>query len=322
MIVPYSIIRYCNRTNSSSRNLPRQSGREIFNWSLAGVVAVLVVAIPILLLVNMDILSGVIARQIPAAWEAELGESTLPGLRDENALMDKDRSDRLLSPLVNPLVSTVSNNRYDFDFNIINNAELNAFALPGGYVVIHSGLILTADSAEELLGVLAHEISHVTEQHGIKNIIGSAGIYLILSALLGDLTGILGTITSASYLLLNQSYSRRFESDADQKGHDLLVAAGINPRGLGSFFEKLIEEEQKLLEMIESDETRSLVERSLGFLSSHPATGDRIENLRDMWENESGDYLDLDEPFRILKTEVEQFVLKTNKESTGDENSD
>ncbi len=302
--------------------LNRARRKRIFNWGLAGVLSVVTIALPLLLILNIDILSGMVASQIPASWEEELGKSTLAQYRIDNKLMDEEAAGALLSPLIDPMIAAENSDRYKFHFYIVNDGSLNAFALPGGYAVIHTGLILRADSAEEMLGVIAHEIAHVTEQHGLRNVISSAGIYLIISAIVGDINGILATIASASPLLLNQSYSRRYEAAADERGYRLLEASDIDPRGLGDFFEKIIEEEKKMLELIENDTTRSLIKGTMGFLSSHPATEERIDNLRAMWENSDRKYRDSDESFRELKTAVEQFVLETNKESTEDESSD
>ena len=83
-----------------------------------------------------------------------------------------------------------------------------------------------------------------------------------------------------------------------------------------------MEEEKEMLEMIENDTARSLIKGTLGFLSSHPATQERIDNLRAMWENSHGSYRDLGESFKELKTAVEKFVVEINKESTEDESSD
>ena len=296
--------------------------KRIFNWSVAGFISFLIIALPLLLVFNIDLLSSIVAVQIPTSWEEELGKSTLAQYQIENDMMDDESAEILLSPLIEPMLDVANSDRYKFHFYIVKDSSLNAFALPGGYIVIHSGLISKADSADELLGVVAHEISHITEQHGIRNIISTASIYLIISAIIGDLNGILATIASASPLLLNQSYSRKFEAAADEKGYALLEESDINPRGLSDFFEKIIEEEKKMLEMIENDTTRSLIEGTLSFLSSHPATEERIDNLRAMWENSDGSYRDLSESFKELKTAVEQFVVETNKESTEDENSD
>ena len=304
------------------QQMKRAKGRRIINWSMAIGVSLILIIIPLILLLNISSLSSGISAKIPAEWEAQLGESAISDFQDSNAMMDTTRSDPLLAPLVDPLLLSITSDRYDFHFYIMNNESLNAFALPGGFVVLHTGLIQKADSAEEVLGVLAHEISHVTEQHSLRSIINTAGIYLIFSAVLGDLGGIMGMITDASYLLINQGYSRAYESEADEQGHALLFASRIDPRGLGRFFEKLMKLENDMLALIENEDTRTLLETSLGYLSTHPATTDRIDNLKTLWENDSSDYLDLNGPFRRLKAEVDKFVLETNKESTGDESRD
>src|SRR5690606_10756383 len=149
--------------------------------------------------------------------------------RQRNTFMEKKKAEALLKPLVSPLIEAIPDSRYKYDFYIVDNATLNAFALPGGDIVFHSSLILKADTAEELLGVLGHEITHVEEQHGIRNVLGSAGIYIIASAVLGDVSGVLAVLGGAAPLLLNQSYSRRFESESDEKGYALLKRANIDP---------------------------------------------------------------------------------------------
>ena len=190
----------------------------------------------------------------------------------------------------------------------MNAPEVNAFALPGGFIVINSGLIMEADNASEVLGVLAHEMAHVTEQHGIRNIISAAGIFLLFDALLGDVSGVLAVLADAAPLLINQSYSRQFESDADKLGFHFLVAADIDPSGLVTFFEKLKQQEQQQLAAIEDEETRDRIQDSLGFISSHPATEQRIENLRALLENQSGPYQNHDALFEQLKQQVQTFV--------------
>jgi predicted Zn-dependent protease len=216
------------------------------------------------------------------------------------------------------LVNALDNSPYQYQFHIVNDGSLNAFALPGGEVMIHSALILRAESAEELLGVLAHEIIHVEQQHGLRGVIGATGIYMIASAVFGDVSGIMATLTSAAPLLLNQSYSRRFETESDVKGFALLQKAHIDPTGLASFFEKMIEEEQKQLEKIEDEDNRELVKGALQFLSTHPASEARIKKLSELGaraDTESMNYQNLSAEFSALQTAVKQFVTDNEGET-------
>src|SRR5690606_38514769 len=164
---------------------------------------------------------------------------------------------------------------------------------PGGYIVLNAGLILEADSASELLGVLAHEITHVREQHGVRGLIQAAGNFAVIQALFGDVSGVLATVAGAAPLLLNQSYSRGFETQADVQGLELLEKAGIDPHGLVTFFEKLIEQEKKRLAEIEDADTRDLVSGAMDFLSSHPATEKRIEALKERIKDSPQGYRNL-----------------------------
>jgi len=287
---------------------------------LAGVV-LLVLAIPLLLIMRMDLITGVIAKKIPAEWEQKLGDTTIAQYQLGKEVMAEKQADKLLQPLVKPLLAALKHSPYQYHFHIVNEGSLNAFALPGGQVMIHSALILRADSAEELLGVLAHEITHVEQQHGLRNVIGAAGIYVIAGAVLGDGSGMLALLGGAAPLLLNQSYSRRFETESDVMGFALLQKAKINPSGLASFFEKMIAEEKKQLEKIDDEDNRALAKKALQFLSSHPASEARIEKLSELnaKANPPYEYLNLSAEFAELQTAVKQFVTETQGETSDEE---
>ncbi len=295
--------------------IAKQAHRKRLNgWYLIAAVALLIVCLPMVLLLKMDWVSASVAKQVPPTWEAQLGESALAQYKISANLMDEDRARALLSPLTSPIVdaTSTSNGRPPeaFHFYITHDSSPNAFALPGGFVVIHSGLILQSASAEELLGVLGHEISHVTLQHGLRNIIGTAGLYLVITAALGDASGLLATVAGSAPFLLSQSYSRKFERQADEAGYKLLVQANIQPTGLATFFERLMLEEQKRLEEIEDQNTRDLVEGALGFLSTHPASETRVAYLKNL-PNPVTNALDLELEFEALKAAVRDFTENT-----------
>lgn len=140
---------------------------------------------------------------------------------------------------------------------------INAFAAPGGYVYIATGLILSADSCAEVAGVMGHELAHVTERHGAKAIeaafIGEALAGMFLDeGLTRD-----ATLTIWSFLQAT-TFSREDEREADAVGLQIAFQAGYDPHGLASFFDKLLD-----------GGGPSLPE----FLSSHPATKDRIRSV-------------------------------------------
>ena len=291
-----------------SRQVAGARRLRIFNWSVLGSVVGLMVALPLLLVLYMDTATGWIAPSLPAEWEQSLGESAMAQYQIGQAMIESEAVSESLNALISPLLEVADNERYTFTVYIANDAELNAFALPGGYIVLNSGLLLRAESADEVLGVLAHEIAHVTEQHGVRQVMARAGLVLIVQALVGDVNGIMAVITAATPALLSQSYSRGFETAADEHGFALLEAADINPNGLVSFFEKIIEEENARREKLENDESQAVLDNLMPLLSSHPATEERIENMQSMIADSDGSYRSLEHEFLALQEQVREAV--------------
>ena len=148
---------------------------------------------------------------------------------------------------------------FTYEFDLAEDASVNAFAMPGGFVVVHTGLLALADNAEQVAGVLAHEIQHVEQRHSLKAMVKSLGLATSVSMVFGDLGG----LASAGSDLLGLKFSREHEAQADRDGLKALVAAGISPAGMRDFFRKLGEKEAL----------------SPGWLSSHPASEDRFTAL-------------------------------------------
>lgn len=294
--------------------------RRAGHWAIAALVCLLLLALPVALILNVDWFAGLAARRVPAAWEEGLGRSVFAQYQVQNTLLEDKPVLARLKVLTDPLTNAVQQPRHPFRFHIAKDSTLNAFALPGGYMVINSELILRARSAAELQGVLAHEMSHVTEQHGLRMVITSAGVLVIAQAVLGDVTGLLATLGSAAPLLLNQRYSRGFESQADDRGLELLQRARIDPRGMVSFFEQVREEERKMREKLRKTtggRTADVLERVSGFLSTHPATERRIARIRARAEKQQGPFIDQDAEFLALQAQVRDFVAQ---DQTGEDN--
>jgi Zn-dependent protease with chaperone function len=223
------------------------------------------------LLSSRGLLARAIAKKIPAEMEEELGKSTFAQISVDRKLITDEGIQSELTDLVAPLVQVLPNDRYSFHFHIIEDSSLNAFAIPGGFVVLHTGLLLKAQRPEEILGVLAHEIAHVTQQHGIRNIIESAGLFLVVQSVLGDLTGIAAVLADGGSFILHQKFSRNFEEEADDIGLGYLFDAGIDPSGFIDFFHRIKDEQDKTI--------LGKATSNLTWLSTHPATEDRIESL-------------------------------------------
>ena len=175
--------------------------------------------------------------------------------------------------------------RFDFRFHIIAEDDPNAMALPGGNVLVTTGLLELTDQPEELAGVLAHEIAHVTKRHGVKQIISTAGPYFLLKSLLQSDSGFLGMIGHGSRMLITQNFSQKYETEADDVAWKYLTDANINPDGFIVFMRKL----QGFSEENEKNQVR--------VLSSHPPTEERVRRLEGKWrklEKKNG-FVDLSE---------------------------
>lgn len=156
-----------------------------------------------------------------------------------------------------PLLAALHDPRFRFQFVVVDDPEVNAFALPGGFVTVNRGLLESAGSGEEVAAVLAHELTHVTRRHGTTRMLRELGAGAVLSAVFGGTSVAIPTKTLHDFL--SNAYDRDQESEADAKGLDLLVRAGIDPRGMSTFFDRL--------------ERTGVTPPAL--LSTHPDPGDR-----------------------------------------------
>ncbi|HSH93338.1 MAG TPA: M48 family metallopeptidase [Roseimicrobium sp.] len=214
-----------------------------------------------------------LADRVPPDWEVKLGDATFLQVKATAKFIDNPIVQREVEQLVAPLVKAVGPTPYPFQFHVIDDATINAFALPGGHVVIHSGLLLKAETPEEVAGVLAHELAHITRRHSLRNLIRAAGLSAVLQATIGDSSGLIAFAGDQANFLLQQKFSRDFEREADDQGWDYLVKAGIDPDGMIRFFSKLKEEEKKTGAMPEG------AEKVASLFGTHPATTERIEHL-------------------------------------------
>lgn len=224
-----------------------------------------------------------IAQQVPAEWEKKLGDTAFAQVSLGSKLITDDAIKKQLDQLAAPLLAVVPQDRYQFKLHIIEDASLNAFALPGGNVALHTGLLLAAESPEEVLGVLGHELSHVTRQHGMRAMVEGLGLYAIVTTFFGDASGLAAILVNNAPFLLTQKFSRDHEREADEQGFRYLEAAKLNPRGLITFFEKMRREEEKLKEKLPAGEALD----ALSFLSTHPATAERMARLEKLLAHSS-----------------------------------
>jgi predicted Zn-dependent protease len=149
----------------------------------------------------------------------------------------------------------------------VDDATVNAVAAPGGAIVLFRGLLERTATAEELAGVLAHEVQHVLHRDGTRMIFRRASTAILLAAIVGDVSGVLALGLETARTLGDLHYSRQSEAAADRDGMRMLLAAGIDPSGMLEFFRKLRQREGDA-----SGLTR--------YISSHPSAADRLQRLQ------------------------------------------
>jgi Zn-dependent protease with chaperone function len=241
--------------NKRRRN---NTGRRI-GWSVLALFVLLPVILLIAVLLNANAIAGWIVDRIPVEQEMELGRQAFADMRETLKLRESG-ADLDAVKAIGARLSKGS--QYQYEFYVADDKSLNAFALPGGVIVIHTGLINATKRPEELAGVIAHEIQHVELRHSIRGMAKDLGLRGVWAAATGDIGGTL--IGEAALQLTSLKFSRDDESEADDKGFDSLIAANIDPSGMPAFFKIMSEQ---------------AADAPAAFISTHPLSEDREQTL-------------------------------------------
>ncbi|MEQ1800334.1 MAG: M48 family metalloprotease [Gammaproteobacteria bacterium] len=213
--------------------------------------------------------------------ELQIGRSIYRSLLDTERVMSDPEVQEYVQDVGMKLASQAQDGDFRFNFFVVNDPAINAFALPGGYIGLHSGLILATTSESELAGVLAHEISHVTQRHISRAVFANQrSSILTMAAMLGAILlgavggsgdAITGAIATAQGVAAQQqiNFTRANEYEADRVGVGVLASAGFDPMGMPAFFETL------------ARQTGPLASQAPEFLRTHPVTVNRIAETRE-----------------------------------------
>lgn len=222
------------------------------------------------------------AAVITPAQERRLGEDLMRRARRQLVFLDDAEVNAYLQSLGQKLVARSDNPQQDFRFFTIADPSINAFAVPGGFVGVHTGLILAAQSEAELASVLAHEVAHITQRHIPRMIAESQKTTLpamaaLLAALVLAGSGQKGgdaaiALTSAAVAQKGINFTRSAEEEADRIGIALLANSGFDPRAMPAFFERM--------QALNRHNETNLPE----YLRTHPVTTARITDTRDRAE--------------------------------------
>jgi predicted Zn-dependent protease len=211
--------------------------------------------------------------------ERRLGESIVRDMRRDPQFIDDPEISEYLGQIGGRLSQVSAGVRQDFEFFAVRDPSINAFALPGGFVGVHTGLINAAETESELASVLAHEIAHVSQRH-IARMLGqqqqmqlpvmaAIAAAILLGRSRPDLAAGGAAAAQAGAVSAQLAYTRDFEREADRVGLQALGSAGFDPRAMASFFEKMQRSQR-----VADDGTIP------GYLRTHPISTERIADAQ------------------------------------------
>jgi beta-barrel assembly-enhancing protease len=210
-----------------------------------------------------------------AEQDVELGREAARQIESQVRVLRHTRATNYVEEIVHRLTAQAPGARFDYQVKLLDASDINAFALPGGFVYVNRGLVEAVRSEGELAGVLAHEIAHVAMRHGTRQATKAAGAQAGLSVLqrilgrndnqTGKIVGVAGGIgLNAAFL----KFGRDDEREADRVGAQMMASAGYDPEDMARFFDLL------------AAQRRSNPGRVEQFFSSHPSPGDRAALIR------------------------------------------
>ncbi len=216
---------------------------------------------------------------VTEAEEAKVGREVMRQIRGDRSFLDDPETLDYINRLGQQLVATSPSPFRQFEFFAVRDSSLNAFALPGGFVGVHTGLIAAARSESELAGVMAHEIAHVTQNHIARIVDSQRGSALtslaalavaILAARSDNAQLAQAAMTTAQALTIQNQldYTRDHEKEADRIGLQTLAGSSYDPAGMVTFFDRL------------QAQTRYYESAAPAYLRTHPITYERMADLQ------------------------------------------
>ena len=243
----------------------------------------LVGALPAALGQGLPDLGDVSQGDMSPQMERRLGESIMREIRADPSYSDDAEVTDYLNTLGYKLVAASADSRQQFTFFLIMDPQVNAFALPGGFVGINSGLMLTAQSESELAGVVSHEVAHVTQRHMARmlaqqkqsSIVSLAALAVAVLAARSspDMAQAAIAAAGASSVQSQLNYTRDHEREADRVGFQVLEKAGFDAHAMALFFERM------------QRATRFYETNAPAYLRTHPMTYERIADMQNRAQN-------------------------------------
>ena len=245
--------------------------------------ALLLCALPAALGQSLPDLGDVSQSEMSPQMERRLGENIMREIRADPTYSDDAEITDYLNNLGYRLVAASADSRQQFNFFLVIDPQVNAFALPGGFVGINSGLILTAQSESELAGVVSHEVAHVTQRHMARMLaqqkqstvvsIAALAVAVLAARANPDIAQAAVAAAGASSVQSQLNYTRDHEREADRVGFQVLEKAGFDAHAMALFFERM------------QRATRFYETNAPAYLRTHPLTYERIADMQNRAQN-------------------------------------
>jgi len=255
---PPELMPHLERTAAHVRRA--RSGRR--TWLAIAVGSIL--GLLLVLWFGSDLLVRMAVAQISVEWERPIGEAARGQFLAGQTVVKEGPAVAAVQDITKRLADQIPNNPYKFEVTVVRSDVVNAFALPGGYVIVFTGLLKKAEGPDEVAGVLSHEVNHVVLRHGLERIVKTLGIVAVVTVLAGNQEGLVGLAKQLGIELVTLKFGREQEMEADLSGLRLLHRAKISSDGLIHFFERLTDADKLQVEL----------------LSTHPMSAARVERLK------------------------------------------
>jgi beta-barrel assembly-enhancing protease len=243
---------------------------QVFGWTAAGLAG-----LAALVYLSMTILPQQLAGLLPDSWRKNMGNQIVTSLVASAKKCEGAGSNAAIADMMAALAES-GTELPPVSIEIYDMSLVNAFAAPGGRIILTKGLIDAATDPNEVTGVLAHELGHVYHLHPEAQLVRLSGLQILLSAVSGG--GGSDILSSAAGLAAILRYTREAEREADQFARDVMTKAAIDPTGLKTFFEKIM----KLEGITPGDSAKesTALDRIGNVFSTHPGTEDRIQEIQ------------------------------------------
>jgi predicted Zn-dependent protease len=222
--------------------------------------------------IALGILSMSLACSVSQKEEREMGAADAASVDSQLPLVRDSAVTQFVETLGRSMASRTSRSDLDWRFAVVNSPEVNAFALPGGFVYVNRGAIEQADRMDELAGIMGHEIGHVVRRHSVEQMQKAerGEIKLVLLCTLTHVCRTIGgrVLVGVGAEAKRAHYSQRDEAEADSEGVVNALKAGIDPEGLPSFFQKLLDQHGQDPSAVAA------------FFSTHPTDQSRVSATR------------------------------------------